>query len=65
MKKLILVAIIMVSLTSCKFTSNITDSETLALRDQNEVLKEQNVILKEHNEILKEQNKLLTKIANK
>lgn len=65
MKKIFIITIIMVLLTSCKFTSNITDSETLALRDQNEVLKEQNVILKEHNEILKVQNQLLEKILKK
>ncbi len=58
MKKLVLVAIILVTLSSCNYTARITDSEISAIRDQTDVLKE-------HNELVKQQNEILIKIEKK
>lgn len=59
-KVLLIVAVIFVSvsLTSCKKTTNIMDSDIDAIRDQTEVLKQ-------HNEFVKEQNAILSRIEQK
>lgn len=62
MKNRVLIAIVLVlvliSVSSCKKLTNITDSDISAIRDQTEVLKE-------HNELIKQQNEILLKIEKK
>lgn len=58
MKKLVLVVIVLMSMTSCNKLTRFGDSEISAIRDQNE-------ILKAHNDLVKEQNQILIRIEAK
>jgi hypothetical protein len=59
MKKLLVLFVCVIALTSCNSVERIGDSEISAIRDQNELIVEQNKLMKEQNEIL---SKIETKL---
>lgn len=52
MKKLMLLAIVLIGLSSCNDLQRVGDSEISAIRDQTEVLEAQNELIEKQNNIL-------------